>query len=101
VLETLVVDGDENTVLLPGERYAQMRNVWFIPSTKALEHWLERLGFINIRTVDIDQTSIEEQRQTEWMTFNSLKDFLDPNDYNKTIEGYPAPKRAVIIANRG
>lgn len=101
VLETLVVDGDENTILVPGERYAQMRNVWFIPSTKALEHWLSRLGFENIRTVDVNQTSLEEQRTTDWMTFNSLKDFLAPNDINKTIEGYPAPKRAVIIANRG
>ena len=100
VLETLVVDGDENTVLIPGERYAQMRNVWFLPSTKALEHWLDRLGFTNIRTIDVDQTSLGEQRSTDWMTFNSLKDFLDPNDINKTIEGYPAPKRAVVMANR-
>lgn len=30
VLETLVVEGDENTVLVPGDRYAQMRNVYFI-----------------------------------------------------------------------
>jgi tRNA (mo5U34)-methyltransferase len=100
VLETLVVDGDINTILVPGERYAQMRNVWFIPSTQALEHWLERLGFHSIRTVDINTTSIEEQRQTDWMTFNSLRDFLDPSDHSKTIEGYPAPKRAVIIATK-
>ena len=33
------------------------------------------------------------------MTFDSLQNFLDPDDHNKTIEGYPAPKRAVIIAN--
>ena len=36
VLETLIVDGDENTVLVPGERYAKMRNVWFLPSAKAM-----------------------------------------------------------------
>lgn len=98
ILETLVVDGDENTVLVPGERYAQMRNVWFLPSCDALEHWMQRLGFKNIRTVDVDTTSIEEQRATEWMTNQSLVDFLDPNDHSLTIEGYPAPKRAVIIA---
>ncbi|MEY8213807.1 MAG: DUF1698 domain-containing protein, partial [Colwellia sp.] len=29
----------------------------------------------------------------------SLSDFLDPQDKNKTIEGYPAPQRAIFIAN--
>lgn len=98
VLETLVVDGDEHTVLLPGERYAQMRNVWFIPSVAALENWLTRVGFSDIRTVDVSATSLDEQRSTEWMSTHSLKDFLDPNDLSKTIEGYPAPVRAVTIA---
>lgn len=100
VLETLVVDGDKNTVLVPDDRYAQMRNVWFLPSTLALENWLQRLGFTDIRTVDIDQTSIAEQHSTDWMTFQSLQDFLDPTDKNKTIEGHPAPKRAVVIAKK-
>lgn len=100
VLETLVVEGDENTVLVPGERYAQMRNVWFIPSVKALEHWLSRAGFKNIRCVNLDKTNLEEQRATEWMTSHSLVDFLDKEDISKTIEGYPAPLRATLIANR-
>ena len=100
VLETLVVDGDEHTVFLPEGRYAQMRNVWFLPSALALEAWLKRLGFINIRTVDIDQTSLQEQRTTEWMTYQSLQDFLDPDDHDKTLEGHPAPKRAVVIAEK-
>lgn len=98
VLETLVVDGDQNTVLVPGDRYAQMRNVWFLPSCAALEHWMHRVGFKNIRTVDVEQTTTKEQRATDWMTNQSLKDFLDPEDQNLTIEGYPAPKRAVVIA---
>jgi hypothetical protein len=41
VLETLVIEGDENAVLVPGDRYAQMRNVYFIPSALALKNWLE------------------------------------------------------------
>lgn len=101
VLETLVVDGDENTVMLAGERYAKMRNVWFLPSTKALESWLSRLGFIDIKTVDVAPTSLQEQRATEWMTNQSLRDFLDPNDQTKTIEGDPAPVRAVLVATKG
>ena len=98
VLETLVIDGDENQVLVPHGRYAQMRNVWFLPSAKALELWMSRCGFKNIKTVDINQTSLQEQRATEWMHFHSLVNYLDPKDNNKTIEGYPAPKRATIIA---
>ncbi|MFQ3787802.1 tRNA 5-methoxyuridine(34)/uridine 5-oxyacetic acid(34) synthase CmoB [Halomonas sp. A29] len=100
VLETLVVEGDATTVLLPGERYAAMPNVYFLPSSKALCQWLERCGFSNVRVVDEATTSLEEQRSTEWMTFQSLADFLDPSDPSKTREGYPAPRRAVVIAEK-
>lgn len=100
VLETLIIDGDENDVLVPEDRYARMGNVWFIPSIKQLERWLQRCGMKNTRVVDVNQTAIEEQRTTEWMTFQSLKDFLDPGDSNKSIEGYPAPKRAIIISRK-
>lgn len=98
VLETLVVEGDETTVLVPGERYAKMRNVWFIPSTDALLGWLARVGFQDATVVDLNHTSLDEQRKTTWMENESLVDFLDPNDHSKTIEGYPAPLRAVVIA---
>ena len=98
VLETLVIDGDDTAVLVPEDRYAQMRNVWFLPSAKALCRWVSRCGFSDIRIVDIDQTSTGEQRRTDWMRNESLADFLDPQDPNKTIEGHPAPKRAVLIA---
>lgn len=100
VLETLVVEGDEHTVLLPGERYAAMPNVYFLPSSAALCQWLERCGFSDVRVVDEAVTTLEEQRATEWMTFQSLADFLNPHDSSKTREGYPAPRRAVIIAQR-
>jgi len=29
----------------------------------------------------------------------SLDDFRDPNDFNKTVEGYPAPKRVYVKAS--
>ncbi len=100
VLETLVIDESEGQVLMPEDRYAQMRNVWFIPSCETLELWLRRCGFRNIRTVDVNVTTPEEQRRTDWMRFDSLKTFLDPNDPSRSIEGYPGPKRATIIAER-
>ena len=98
VLETLVIEGNKNQILLPENRYAKMRNVWFIPSADAICHWLKRCGFTEISMVDINTTSIEEQRTTEWMPYESLVDFLDPEDHSLTIEGYPAPKRAVFTA---
>ncbi len=101
VLETIVVDDAYGEVLIPENRYGKMRNVWFIPSVSLLEKWLRRAGFINIKTVDVCDTSLDEQRPTEWMTFESLSDFLDPHDSSKTVEGYPAPKRAVVIAQKG
>jgi tRNA (mo5U34)-methyltransferase len=100
VLETIVIDGDDKAVLMPDERYAQMRNVWFLPSCDALAQWLSRVGFVDIKKVDESVTSIEEQRATEWMTNHSLVDFLDPNDPTLTVEGYPAPKRAVFTATK-
>lgn len=99
VLETLVVEGDEQTVLMPHDRYAKMRNVWFIPSVPMLELWLQRLGFVDIRVVDVTPTSVDEQRCTPWSKGESLADFLDPADKQRTIEGYPAPIRATLIAN--
>lgn len=100
VLETLVVEGEANTVFMPGERYAAMPNVYFLPSSKALAHWLERSGFEDVRVVDEAPTSLAEQRSTEWMTFHSLADFLDPEDATLTLEGYPAPRRAVLVARK-
>ncbi|MEH6627350.1 MAG: tRNA 5-methoxyuridine(34)/uridine 5-oxyacetic acid(34) synthase CmoB [Motiliproteus sp.] len=100
VLETLVVDGDENTILVPEDRYAQMRNVWFLPSCKAMEKWIQRIGFNDVRCVDVNQTSTIEQRATDWMRYHSLSEFLDADNPELTIEGLPAPKRAVFVAQK-
>ena len=100
VLETLVIDGDLHQALMPGERYAQMRNVYFIPSVPTMINWLHKCGFSDVKMVDKSVTSLDEQRKTEWMTSDSLADFLDPNDSSKTIEGYSAPMRAVFIAKK-
>ena len=100
VLETLVCEGELGHSLMPKDRYAMMRNVWFIPTIDTLILWLERAGFKNIKCVEKNQTSFEEQRSTQWMKYQSLKDFLDPNDSNKTIEGYPAPLRATFVATK-
>ncbi|MEJ2115294.1 MAG: tRNA 5-methoxyuridine(34)/uridine 5-oxyacetic acid(34) synthase CmoB [Gammaproteobacteria bacterium] len=100
VLETLIIDDKDADVLIPNERYANMRNVWMIPSIKLLSTWLKNSGFINIKVVDSTMTTIEEQRQTEWMTRYSLEQALNPSDHSQTIEGFQAPLRAIVIAEK-
>jgi len=100
VLETLIVDDADNGILTPDSRYAQMRNVWSIMTIEKIQLLLDEAGFRNIRCVDQNITSLGEQRQTEWMQFHSLEQFLDPRDISKTIEGYPAPKRGIFIADK-
>lgn len=100
VLETLIIEGGVNEVLVPEDRYAQMNNVYFIPSAEALINWLQKVGFTHIRMVDKTTTNFSEQRRTQWMQNESLEDFLDATDPALTIEGYPAPLRAVFIANK-
>jgi len=100
VLETLVIDGRDGEVLVPRGRYARMRNVWFIPSLATLHSWLQRTGFSDVRLIDVTPTTPAEQRTTPWMHFQSLPDFLDPVDPARTIEGYPAPQRAIFLATR-
>ncbi|GAB5414233.1 MAG: tRNA 5-methoxyuridine(34)/uridine 5-oxyacetic acid(34) synthase CmoB [Congregibacter sp.] len=98
VLETLVIAGDEQRCLVPEGRYSRMGNVWFLPSSAMLLVWLRKLGWQNPRLVDESVTTVDEQRATDWMSFYSLRDFLDPEDPSKTVEGYPAPRRAILIA---
>ncbi len=98
VLETLVIDGALGDVLVPEGRYAQMNNVWFLPSCDTLMSWMRKCGYKNPRVVDVSHTTLEEQRSTEWMKFHSLPEFLNPEDSSQTLEGHPAPIRAVIVA---
>jgi tRNA (mo5U34)-methyltransferase len=101
VLETLVLPpGSEESLLVPEHRYARMRNVWAIPGTQRLLDWVEAAGFRAATLVDVSRTTTSEQHSTEWMTFESLEQALDPEDPSLTVEGLPAPVRAVIVANR-
>jgi tRNA (mo5U34)-methyltransferase len=102
ILETLVIDAIHGEQIVPEDRYARMRNVWRLPSTDTLHTWLEQAGFSEIKLVDVTKTTPKEQRATHWIGDNtqSLKDFLDPNDDNLTIEGLPAPKRAIFVCQK-
>ena len=98
VLETLYVPGDESYACTPEDRYARMRNVWLLPTIAELTTWLRRSGFRDIELIDQSITTTDEQRSTEWMPFESLREALDPDDPTKTVEGWPAPHRVVVTA---
>jgi tRNA (mo5U34)-methyltransferase len=99
VLETLVLPENYAVpVLIPETRYARMRNVWAIPSQGVLLDWLEQAAYTDLQVLDVTQTTTAEQRSTAWMRFDSLEQALDPKDSSLTREGYPAPRRAMLIA---
>jgi tRNA (mo5U34)-methyltransferase len=102
ILETLIIDEQFGAFIVPKDRYARMRNVWRLPNIETLRGWLEQIGFKNIRLIDITKTTPEEQRATSWIGDNtqSIKDFLDANDDNLTVEGLPAPKRAIFVCQK-
>ncbi|MGI9263075.1 MAG: tRNA 5-methoxyuridine(34)/uridine 5-oxyacetic acid(34) synthase CmoB [Woeseiaceae bacterium] len=100
VLETLVLPGDGREVLEPKDRYARMRNVWHLPCIATLEHWVVDAGFVQPRVIDISTTTTTEQRSTEWMPFESLAQSLDPENPELTVEGLPAPTRAVMVCRK-
>jgi tRNA (mo5U34)-methyltransferase len=77
-----------------------MRNVWHLPTVPQLLAWAGQAGFRNPRVVDVSATTPTEQRRTEWMPFESLADALDPADRARTVEGWPAPRRAVVLSTR-
>ncbi len=99
VLETLFVPGEESYACTPEDRYARMRNVWLLPTIAELTTWLRRSGFKDVEIVDKSVTTTDEQRSTEWMSFESLAEALDPSDPSRTVEGWPAPRRVVAVAH--
>ncbi len=98
VVESLVVEHGRS--LKPVGRYARMRNVHVVPTPKRLARWLRDAGFVDPELVDLTPTTVAEQRATTWMRFESLEDALDPHIPNRTIEGHPAPVRAVMVARK-
>ena len=98
VLETLILAGEDETALCPKDRYAKMGNVYFIPTVACARNWLSKTGFTNIRCISVAPTTIEEQHATAWAEVESLGDFLDAKDPARTVEGYPAPVRAILLA---
>jgi len=100
IVESQTIPGTEPIALFPKDRYAKARNIYFIPTANCLAAWLEKVGFVDIEVFSDVQLTCEEQRRTKFAVFESLSDFLDSNDLSKTVEGYPAPRRACVKARK-
>jgi len=98
ILDTFMIDGEEDISLTPKSRYSKIPNIYFIPTVNALKNWCIRAGFKEIEVIAIKKTELQEQRKTNWINSQSLDEFLDPNNPELTVEGYPAPKRVYIKA---
>ena len=103
VLETIGIPGEESVALFPQDRYAKMRNVWFVPTLSCLQNWAKRSKFVNVKVLHSVPLTTDEQRATEWChpDAESLADFLKPGDSSLTIEGHPAPWRMTLLLQRG
>jgi tRNA (mo5U34)-methyltransferase len=98
ILDTFMIDGEDEVCLTPKDRYSKIPNIYFVPTIPALKNWCLRAGFKDIEVLEIKETLLNEQRATSWIEGESLGDFLDKDNPKVTVEGYPAPKRVYIRA---
>ncbi|WP_169942974.1 tRNA 5-methoxyuridine(34)/uridine 5-oxyacetic acid(34) synthase CmoB [Campylobacter sp. RM15925] len=95
-LDTMYIDMRGEFALSPKKTYSKIPNIYFVPTIDALTGWCERAKFKDIEILATKDTDFSEQRKTDWILGQSLENFLDENDPNLTIEGYPAPKRVYL-----
>ncbi|NBV83131.1 tRNA 5-methoxyuridine(34)/uridine 5-oxyacetic acid(34) synthase CmoB [bacterium] len=99
LLETLIIDGEGDYAITPKKTYAKMANVYYLPTLECLKTWIHRAGYKRIDVLDVGVTTPNEQRKTNWVNTESLADFLQPGNSALTVEGYPAPCRAVVACS--
>jgi tRNA (mo5U34)-methyltransferase len=100
ILESQGIPGDDPYALFPDNTYAKVPGTYFVPTGKCLYNWMKKAGFVNIDFFCSHPMSSEEQRKTEWMTFESYSDFIDPGNPLLTVEGYPAPVRIFLKGDK-
>jgi tRNA (mo5U34)-methyltransferase len=99
IVESQGIPGDGPYALFPEKTYAKVRGTYFVPTAECLVNWLKKSWFENIEVMYVSEMSTDEQRPTEWMTRQSYKDYVQ-EDQSLTIEGYPAPVRIYVSANK-
>jgi tRNA (mo5U34)-methyltransferase len=96
LVESQAIPGEAPFALFPDETYAKVPGTYFVPTGNCLCNWMKKAGFVDINLFCSHPMSSAEQRQTDWMTFESYNDFIDPANRQLTVEGYPAPYRVFI-----
>ncbi len=100
IVESQGIPGDEPIALFPEKRYAKVPGTYFVPTGACLANWLNRAGYGEVEIFHSHPMSSEEQRQTEWMEFESYADFINKQNPTLTVEGYPAPIRVFVKATK-
>jgi tRNA (mo5U34)-methyltransferase len=100
ILESQAIPGSEPVALFPRKTYAKVPGTYFVPTGVCLRNWMERAGFAGVEIFCSHPMSEAEQRRTDWMVFESYRDFLDPGNPAMTVEGYPAPHRVFLIGRK-
>lgn len=100
ILESQAIPGDDSLALFPQTTYAKAPGVYFIPTGRCLANWMKKAGFERVDLFCSHPMSNEEQRRTEWMTFESYTDFLKDGNPLLTAEGYPAPHRVFLRGSK-
>lgn len=91
------IEGNKSYCLFVEKKYTNANGFWFLPTLSALENWLKRSGFRDIKTIYNEYLSTDEQKTSKDSPFPSLKEAIREN---LTIEGYPLPKRFYLIAKK-
>jgi len=100
ILESQGIPGAEPYALFPDNTYAKVPGTYFVPTGQCVYNWIKKAGFTNIDFFCSHPMSDEEQRQTEWMTFESYNDFIQSENPSLTVEGYPAPWRIYLKGDK-
>lgn len=96
IVESQAIPGAEPIALFPEKTYAKVPGTYFVPTGTCLVNWLTRAGYKDVELFCHHPMDGNEQRRTDWMDFESYENFIDPNNPELTIEGYPAPIRVFI-----
>ncbi|MFO1527533.1 MAG: tRNA 5-methoxyuridine(34)/uridine 5-oxyacetic acid(34) synthase CmoB [Turneriella sp.] len=96
VCESVVLPGEAQIEFFPPGRYAGIGGVFGIPTAAALAAQLILCGFHNVTIQHNVALTSAEQRATAFSPHKSFADYLTSE--GTTIEGYPPPYRAALMA---
>jgi tRNA (mo5U34)-methyltransferase len=100
ILESQAIPGQLPIALFPEDTYAKVPGTYFVPTGPCLLNWLKKAGYTGLDIFCSHPMSSSEQRRTDWMSFESYEDFIDRADPSLTVEGYPAPWRVFVRAQK-